>query len=620
MVIKEFTIENYQCFLKPATIKFESGFNVIVGKNNVGKSSLVRLLSLKFENVAHKSKVNIKEPGDPGSQYSIVRLRYEVTKEEFRKILLIHGREFCFPPAVADNDHTYTHTAKLIFDKPTWLLECQRGTNGTNLTAETTALNIYNKMPVANNAALHITCPNAGEVGTVGNVDNTHSKIPSYETFFPSKLLESIHVLDAVRAHTISQDQTTRGYLEPDAANLPHEIRNLQRTYNDRERYNDAVHTVFPDLGLVTFAETSGNIPHIMVHQFGLSDTREDLAIPHTECGTGIGQVLAILHTVVTSKSPRIIVIDEPNSFLHPGAVRSLIEVLKSYPHQYILTTHSPAVIATCEPSTITLIEQTDGVSDFVQIDPSKEADLHDLLSEIGVSFSDMFGSDNVLWVEGKTEEIAYKKILRKLRPTSLARLSILAVKDTNVLIGKHKNAFVNIYQRLSARVSLLPQKIHVLLDRETKTDQQIAEWEKSQQSIKFIPRRMYENYLLHPRAIADQISVAIGENDVMVTENLVSEWIEEHRKEAKYIASDKADDQNWQKYIHGGYLLKQLFQDLSEKRCEFDKVRDSIGLTVWLLENEPSALQEIIDLLDQILESDGKLDARQHESAFATQ
>jgi predicted ATPase len=45
--------------------------------------------------------------------------------------------------------------------------------------------------------------------------------------------------------------------------------------------------------------------------------------------------VLAILYVVMTSNHPQTIIIDEPQSFLHPGAVKKLIEVLKQYPqHQ----------------------------------------------------------------------------------------------------------------------------------------------------------------------------------------------------------------------------------------------------------------------------------------------
>lgn len=48
------------------------------------------------------------------------------------------------------------------------------------------------------------------------------------------------------------------------------------------------------------------------------------------------------------------IVIDEPQSYLHPGAAKKLIEILQEFPqHQYFIATHSAEIIAAANPSTI---------------------------------------------------------------------------------------------------------------------------------------------------------------------------------------------------------------------------------------------------------------------------
>lgn len=66
---------------------------------------------------------------------------------------------------------------------------------------------------------------------------------------------------------------------------------------------------------------------------------REDLAVRLVDSGTGVGQTLGIL-TVVVASEPSTIVIDEPQSFLHPGAIRRLFDVLRCYPqHQYVVVT-----------------------------------------------------------------------------------------------------------------------------------------------------------------------------------------------------------------------------------------------------------------------------------------
>jgi predicted ATP-dependent endonuclease of OLD family len=56
------------------------------------------------------------------------------------------------------------------------------------------------------------------------------------------------------------------------------------------------------------------------------------------------------------------IAIDEPNSFLHPDAARTLIRILKQHPqHQYIITTHSPEVIAEADAKNLFVLKHKHG-------------------------------------------------------------------------------------------------------------------------------------------------------------------------------------------------------------------------------------------------------------------
>jgi predicted ATP-dependent endonuclease of OLD family len=143
---------------------------------------------------------------------------------------------------------------------------------------------------------------------------------------------------------------------------------------------------------------------------------REDLAIALSQCGTGVGQVLAILYILITSQEPRIIIIDEPQSFLHPGAAKKLIEILREFPqHQYFISTHSPEIISSANPSKIVKLQYEDCETKASLIDSRETAEQRSLLAEIGVRLSDVFGADNILWVEGPTEERCLPLILNNL-------------------------------------------------------------------------------------------------------------------------------------------------------------------------------------------------------------
>src|SRR6185369_12386335 len=114
---------------------------------------------------------------------------------------------------------------------------------------------------------------------------------------------------------------------------------------------------------------------------------------------------------VISSDEPRTILIDEPQSFLHPGAIRKLFEIFKrerNQKHQYIVTTHSPTVVTACNPCNVIMLHRDDNETKVKTIDANETTDLKLFLSEIGARLSDVFGADKILWVEGRTEEICF--------------------------------------------------------------------------------------------------------------------------------------------------------------------------------------------------------------------
>lgn len=69
--------------------------------------------------------------------------------------------------------------------------------------------------------------------------------------------------------------------------------------------------------------------------------------------------VLTILYVLNTESRPCRILIDEPQAFLHPDALRRLLRVFRRYEqHQFILATHSPLVVSAAGVATCTLVRQ----------------------------------------------------------------------------------------------------------------------------------------------------------------------------------------------------------------------------------------------------------------------
>src|SRR6185312_12469791 len=125
--------------------------------------------------------------------------------------------------------------------------------------------------------------------------------------------------------------------LQPNAANLAEVLHLLQTSNPDSyAEFITLVREVLPQVHWVSVVPIDNQQLRIDVWSTDKKHKRADLAIPLNESGTGIGQVLSILYVAYHNEESRAILIDEPQSFLHPGAARKLIEVLKRFPrHQY---------------------------------------------------------------------------------------------------------------------------------------------------------------------------------------------------------------------------------------------------------------------------------------------
>lgn len=236
-----------------------------------------------------------------------------------------------------------------------------------------------------------------------------------------------------------------------------------------------------------------------------LGVSRPGVDVPLNDSGTGISQVLALLYVAVTAPAPRIIVIDEPNSFLHPGAAKKLIAILRRLSHQYLVTTHSPEILNSADPEVVLLV-RWDGLKSVVEtIDRANLQGQRQILYDLGVRLSDVFGADNVLWVEGPTEEYCFPLLLQHLKLRSAAT-AIVAVTSPDDLVRRKPRSVLawEVYERISRGAALLPPALAFSFDRERRTDKEIDDIKRrSRGTVHFISRRTYENYLLDAEAIS---------------------------------------------------------------------------------------------------------------------
>jgi hypothetical protein len=255
------------------------------------------------------------------------------------------------------------------------------------------------------------------------------------------------------------------------------------------------------------------------------------------------------------------------------------------------------------DPDVLLRLRLEEGETIIERLSTVEARDLRVVLADVGARLSDVFGADAILWVEGRTEELCFPRIVQQLLRRPLLGTSVVGVLHTAEFEGRRSEATIELYNRLSTGHGLLPPAVGFIFDREGRTVQDREDLER-RGKVFFLPRRMYENYLLNPAAIAAVASSIEGFRAAPLGEGEVAEWLAEHRWERKYFDPLPVErtDAVWLREVRGDRFLGDVFGQLSEHRVQYDKVRHGVALTEWLLGRGPEDLREVAALIERAL------------------
>ncbi|MBN1458233.1 MAG: AAA family ATPase [Armatimonadetes bacterium] len=146
-----------------------------------------------------------------------------------------------------------------------------------------------------------------------------------------------------------------------------------------------------------------------------------EFTISATELGDGVQNavVLAILQAFeARRKQGAILLIEEPEMFLHPQMQRTLYKTLRQIgaTNQVIYTTHSPHFVAVPEYDEVALVRKADDGTFVTRSDlPAGQARREKLRKELDPERNELFFATRVLFVEGDTEKLAFPEYARRL-------------------------------------------------------------------------------------------------------------------------------------------------------------------------------------------------------------
>lgn len=140
-----------------------------------------------------------------------------------------------------------------------------------------------------------------------------------------------------------------------------------------------------------------------------------NMRLPLESHGTGVHQLI-ILAIAVLSQDNVIFGIEEPEIHLHPLLQKRFMQfLLQETTNRYIITTHSPALIAPSDEVDVIHLKMIDGVTIPTRVDT--DANTLAVLDDLGIQPSDLLQANSVIWVEGPSDRIYLNRWLELLDP-----------------------------------------------------------------------------------------------------------------------------------------------------------------------------------------------------------
>lgn len=235
--------------------------------------------------------------------------------------------------------------------------------------------------------------------------------------------------------------------------------------------------------------------------------------------GDGLQIWLQILFHIWRNREAPILVLDEPDVFLHPDLQRRLIRVLEANPQQSILASHAPEMAGEAAQGTVTWIERNRRHARRVADDQGFGNLTTVLGSGFNLAVARALRSRVALFVEGDDMQLI-RSLAKRANLALLAEEKALAVVPIG---GFSRWPGVEAFAWLKSEFLGSTVGVSVLLDRDYRSTVEIESIERQLATASVDAhiwrRKEIENYLLDSETIATLSGAAPHAIDMMLTD-----------------------------------------------------------------------------------------------------
>ncbi len=434
MRLADFSVVNYRSITTARKIKINN-MTVLVGKNNEGKSNILRALTLAMDIM----KIYCRDPRElPMSVRSYLKRNYLWEKD--------------YPMSLQERNPNGFSSIDLNFELDDADIIVIR---------EMTGIRLSGFVPVrvsTNGMTVKVDIPKRGTAAFSNAVNK--KKIIEYVcfkidfNFIPAVRTENdaLRVIDSLVEKELSTLDENEEYIS-----AMKKIEQLQQE-------------VLDGIASQVVAPLQDFLPSVRNIQIHIQNEKRRIALrsnteiiiddgtptPIQQKGDGIKSLTALAMLNIPARADRVsvVAIEEPESHLHPESARQLYETIMalSESHQVVLTTHSPLFVNR------TNLKENIIVNDGKATPVKKIKEIREVL---GIHVSDnLTNAEHVLVVEGEDDKIALDKLLPNMS------LRIKHAIQNGTLIIDYLGGSGNLPYKLSLYRDL-QCTYHVLLDND---------------------------------------------------------------------------------------------------------------------------------------------------------
>ena len=313
-------------------------------------------------------------------------------------------------------------------------------------------------------------------------------------------------------------------------------FRNIWFHYpEDFDSFRSMVQRTWPGMDIKR-PEVDRSHPKPLLHMFCPED-RLDREIFWS--GFGFQVWCQMLTFIVRNQDASLFIIDEPDIYLHSDLQRQLLSVLKALGPDILLATHSTEMISEADPNDILVVTKEARSAKRVG-NPSQLQPVFDTLgSNLNPTLTQLARCRKVVYVEGKDFQVI-SRFASRVGSRVVAMRSDFAVVPTNGFNPVKARLFTEgIEATLSAKMS-----VAVLFDRDYRSDAEVLEeTEALSQFCAYAHihrKKEVENFLLVPSALQRAIAKRLADQNARCgTSTRFSESVEERLRvitdEVKY-------------------------------------------------------------------------------------